>query len=234
MGTNLAATRASRLLDRYPYLPLVMLGIAAGVPNPAKVDAHPRLGDVVVSDRVGVIQFDFQKQTGDKIEFRHPPRPPHPMLLDAVRHFEAHRVADPHAWAADLDSLVTRLRSARPSDDTDILLATDGIGTIVHPQDPQRTLGTPRVFVGPVASSNTLLKNAERRDLLRETFGALAVEMEASGIADAAWQHGSGYLIVRGISDYGDMAKNDEWHRYAAAGAALYLYQLLAATPPFG
>jgi nucleoside phosphorylase len=231
VGNNLAASLASRLLDRYPQLPLVMLGIAGAVPNPTKVDAHPRLGDVVVSDRGGVVQFDFQKQSGEDIEFRQPPRPPHPVLLDAVQHFEADRVAEPNAWAADLDDLASKLRTARPADKSDVLLTSDGSGAITHPSDRRRTAGIPRVFFGPIASSNTLLKNAARRDSLRDRFGVLAVEMEGSGIADATWQHGSGYLVVRGISDYCDAAKGDDWQRYAAAAAALYLYRLLGATP---
>jgi len=46
---------------------------------------------------------------------------------------------------------------------------------------------------------------------LREQFGTRAVEMEGSGVADATWSHGVGYLVVRGVCDYCDANKNDQW-----------------------
>lgn len=45
------------------------------------------------------------------------------------------------------------------------------------------------MFRGAIASSHVLLENPKRRELLRDTFGVKAVEMEGSGIADATWMH---------------------------------------------
>ncbi len=92
-------------------------------------------------------------------------------------------------------------------------------------------LGQPLVFVGPIASANTLLKDAAKRDPLREHFGVKAAEMEGSGVADATWNHGIGYLVVRGICDYCDTNKNNLWQRYAAIAAAAYLRAVLEAMP---
>jgi nucleoside phosphorylase len=79
----------------------------------------------------------------------------------------------------------------------------------------------PRIFSGPIAAANVLLKDSDRRDALAQQFNVLAVEMESSGIADAAWINGrSGYLSVRGICDYCDAAKGDVWQGYAAVSAA--------------
>jgi hypothetical protein len=72
-----------------------------------------------------------------------------------------------------------------------------------------------------------LLKDPVWRDRLRDAHGVKAVEMEASGIADATWVHGVGYLVVRGICDYCDKNKNDDWHMYAAVVAAAYVRALL-------
>ncbi|MCO5383385.1 MAG: hypothetical protein NHB15_16005 [Methanosarcina barkeri] len=50
MGNNIAATRASLLLEHFPNVKsIIMVGIAGGVPNPCedKVDDHVRLGDIV-------------------------------------------------------------------------------------------------------------------------------------------------------------------------------------------
>lgn len=39
-------------------------------------------------------------------------------------------------------------------------------------------------------------------------------------------------LVIRGISDYADTHKNDDWHPYAAAAAAVYAKEVLAVVPP--
>ncbi|MEP7125077.1 MAG: hypothetical protein ABJE95_29375 [Byssovorax sp.] len=91
-----------------------------------------------------------------------------------------------------------------------------------HPLDRKRIEGQPRIFFGPIASTNALLKDPVDRDRLREQHGVKAVEMEASGIADATWMQRAGYLAVRGICDYCDKYQNDDWHRYAALVAAAY------------
>jgi nucleoside phosphorylase len=55
--------------------------------------------------------------------------------------------------------------------------------------------------------------------------------MEGSGIADATWTHGVGYLVVRGICDYCDGNKNDTWQNDAAMAAAAYVRALLESMP---
>ncbi len=58
--------------------------------------------------------------------------------------------------------------------------------------------------------------------------------MEGAGIADATWlSDKAGYLVVRGICDYCDSSKGDEWQAYAAAVAAAYTRALLEAIPCF-
>jgi nucleoside phosphorylase len=97
--------------------------------------------------------------------------------------------------------------------------------------DPKRINYQPRVFTGPIASANILQKNPKARDKLREKFGVKAIEMEASGIADATWTHKVGYLVVRGICDYCDSHKNDNWQQYAAVVAAAYTRALIESMP---
>ena len=77
MGNNVAAARGTLLLQHFPKVEaIVMVGIGGGVPSPEKVDDHVRLGDVVVSDRRGVIQYDYIKKTRKVAEVRASPRPP--------------------------------------------------------------------------------------------------------------------------------------------------------------
>lgn len=54
------------------------------------------------------------------------------------------------------------------------------------------------------------MKNYQKRQQLKKKFGVYAVEMEASGIADATWEMGTGYIVIRGICDYCDDYKNDD------------------------
>ena len=80
------------------------------------------------------------------------------------------------------------LRVTRPDETTDLLASTkDPSKWESHPQDPKRIKGEPRTFLGPIASSNTLLENSWKRDLLRDRFGVKAIEREGSGLADATW-----------------------------------------------
>src|SRR5712691_9082220 len=82
MGTNMAGIWAGHLLDCFPQVQeIIMVGIAGGIPYPEKYEEHVRLGDIVVSDQYGVIQYDFVKQTKGKTIFRPLPRPPSPNLL---------------------------------------------------------------------------------------------------------------------------------------------------------
>jgi hypothetical protein len=91
----------------------------------------------------------------------------------------------------------------------------------------------PRIHYGKIGSANILMKDALRRDAVARRHGVRAVEMEASGVADATWTSGRHYLVIRGISDYGDPLKNDIWQGYAALAAAAYARALLERVPAY-
>jgi nucleoside phosphorylase/tetratricopeptide (TPR) repeat protein len=211
MGQNLAAGRATLLLQHYAGIDaILMVGIAGGVPCPERADDHVALGDIVASDHRGVVQYDFVKETrtGEQVvvEHRFSPRPPSARLLRAVGELEVAALEGQRPWLA----LIKRARKLKGS------------------ARPEK--GQPRVLKGPIASANVLLKDADRRDALRDTFKVKAVEMEASGVADAAWEHTVGYLVVRGICDHCDAHKGDAWQMYAAVVAAAYARAVLEHT----
>lgn len=233
MGNNIAAARATLLLEHFPSVTaIIMTGIAGGVPHPTKTDDHVRLGDIVVSNRQGVIQYDFDKEEIRRTMHRHPPAPPSATLLEGVRLLEAAELEGQHPWLALIEQIINRLGWSRPLEEEDKLADSRQPKKIIpHPADPKRRKGQPRVFIGPIASANKLLKNPVKRDRLRDKFGVKAVEMEGSGIADATWNHEVGYLVVRGICDYCDANKGDEWQEYAAVVAAAYTVALLRRMP---
>jgi|GEM_PF-449171 len=233
-GNNNASIRATQLLMHFPKVNhIIMCGIAGGIPSFDKPDEHTRLGDIVVSDRGGVIQYDFIKDTPteeEKTEQRFPPRPPDAELLEAVKILQAQSLTNLRPWEKFLSRGAGMEGGDRPSDD----LNAEG-KPIEHPHDSKRTTGLPRLFLGPIASANRLIKDENYRDVIKKKYHVKAFEMEASGIADATWMSGrAGYLIIRGICDYCDPAKGDLWHGYSAVAAAAYVRALIESMPVDG
>jgi nucleoside phosphorylase len=228
VGTTSAAVNANNLLHHFPSVRhIIMCGIAGGIPSPTSPEDSVRLGDIVVSDRKGVVNYDFIKQTLDEIREIHPPPPPGAELLEAVRFLEATRIDGHRPWEKFLELSRNLEDAIRPRDNQ----GSDGMA-IEYPHDPKRKPGLPRLFYSPIASANRLLKDARFRDELQRRFQVKAVEMEGSGIADATWLGGrAGYLVVRGICDFCDMRKGDHWQGYAAVAAAAYVRALLESMP---
>lgn len=74
-----------------------------------------------------------------------------------------------------------------------------------------------------IASGNQVMKHGGTRDQLARELGILCFEMEAAGLMD-----NFPCLVVRGICDYADSHKNEQWQKYAAATAAAYAKELLS------
>lgn len=170
-------------------------------------------------------------------EFRNSPRAPSRDLLDAVRrmHADEHSLGpDEHRdWEEKIRDFLKCCKDAakwkRPHYNKDRLVdSPDGKGqSVKHPPDRARRqrvdgLRYPRVFHGPIATANIVQGDPARRNALRDRFSVKAIEMEGSGVADASWAAGVGYLVVRGTCDYCNTAKSDIWHAYAALIAACY------------
>lgn len=227
MGNNQAATRATELVSSFPAIKsIIMCGIAGGIPCPSNINEHVRLGDIVISGKSGIIQYDFVKETWSEIIEKGTRIAPDADLLYAVDILESQKLLGAAPWESNIDYITNKYpHFSRPSECEDVLFDIKG-NSIPHPIDSSRN-SYPKIFVGPVASANTLLKNPEKRDRLREKYNVKAVEMEASGISDASWNLSIGYLAVRGICDYCDSHKNDVWQLYAAGVAAAYVKSLL-------
>ena len=104
------------------------------------------------------------------------------------------------------------------------------IGTITallsaHARTRSISAGNKRQFV---AKADNKTHARRLRDQLARDCGVIAVEMEGSGVADAAWTAGQQYLVIRGICDYCDDKKNDLWQGYAALASAAYARALIS------
>jgi nucleoside phosphorylase len=70
-GNNSAAVISTHLLRSFPTIEdVLMVGIAGGIPQPQDADKHVRLGDVVVSDKTGIVQYDNLKLSPNQIVVR--------------------------------------------------------------------------------------------------------------------------------------------------------------------
>jgi nucleoside phosphorylase len=133
-------------------------------------------------------------------------------------------------WLDELAAIITKIPEFyRPPSATDILHASDG--TIVdHPEGSERN-DQPVVHNGGIGTADTLQKNPNARDELRDNYRVKAIEMEAGGMQNAAWAHDRSIMVVRGICDYCDSFKNDAWQNYAAAAAAAFTKALILGMP---
>ena len=195
IGNKVTADQAASLLRAFPTVKTIFIvGIASGVPDPSNPQAHVRLGDVVVSNEEGIVQYEFGKQETDGIVPKHSSIRPSEKLLQTARLLMANDTRGIRPWVKLINRAKNIPGAARPEDESDVLhvfrrTRNDQVKSkvIEHPPDSSRKAGEPKVFIGPIASSNSLQTEPVIRDELCRAFGIKAVEMEESGIPDAAW-----------------------------------------------
>ncbi|KAH7209900.1 hypothetical protein DER44DRAFT_864517 [Fusarium oxysporum] len=232
-GTASAATVAKDMIRSFRNIRFgLMVGIGGGAPT----KQHDiRLGDVVVSSPTpggsGVFQYDFGKATKEVFQHTASHNKPPPLLLAAIHDKVSTIVANNKRLS---------VKYGRP-EDPDSLFST----SINHKSDPchkfcvtaptdlvdrkprQEPMEVVEAHYGTIASGNTLMKDAFKRDELASKANILCFEMEAAGLMD-----GFRCLVIRGICDYSDSHKNDSWQGYAAMTAAVYAKQILSRIRP--
>ena len=90
----------------------------------------------------------------------------------------------------------------------------------------------PKAFTGSVASSGILLKDTQTASLwLRTSRDIKGMEMELSGVYQAAWPYQKPILAIRGISDIVGFKRSPDWTTYACHTAAAFTIALLRSRP---
>ncbi|KAL2835556.1 hypothetical protein BJY01DRAFT_259121 [Aspergillus pseudoustus] len=236
VGTSglLRATKiACDMKSSFPWIRFVLLvGIGGGVPG--KYDI--RLGDVVAG--TAILPLDDGKKTDYGFVPATKSLPPPIVLLNAVTSLEYH--LESKNLSQMIEQIATntvRGRSVYSRPRVDRLYEA----TFLHREscdctrpDPQHFSGilrrAPRqgdlvyTHQGPIGSVNSVIKDARERDELARRRNILCVEMKAAGVMEFTC-----CLPIRGISDYADGHKNDDWQPYAALAAAVYAKELLKA-----
>ncbi|KAF9636508.1 hypothetical protein BFW01_g7404 [Lasiodiplodia theobromae] len=251
IGEVSAATTASYMLATFPNIRIgLMVGIGAGVP-----EAEPdiRLGDVAVSmpegTSGGVIQYDLGKiKPNGMFERKGALNAPPQALLSALGLIQSEHRLNGHRINEFVNDMLQNHPTlsqpngkepayTRPDAATDRLFdakyqhkggencneCVKG-KPLMFKRDEPRKVPSPQVFYGIIASGDKVVKDAAARAAVIKDAGekCICIEMEAAGLMNTF-----PCLVIRGICDYADSHKNDEWHSYAAATAAAYARELL-------
>lgn len=216
MGRVEAATATADAIRRWQPRYVLLVGIAGG--DPAEVG----LGDVLIAEQF--VDYELAKRTDEdaKPQQEQPPANPREYALhNSVRRFnERTRYqtfrADPRLYnaAQHLSGWEASVRVARPD------------------------AGTPSTYTGIVISGDKVQAATDALAPYKADWPKLiGVEMEAAGVAAAAWEAVSkpGVLMVRGVSDLADAKKGSsrvkKWRPYACDVAAAFAISLLRDGP---
>jgi nucleoside phosphorylase len=261
IGVSSAATVATQMISTFPSIKFgLMVGIGGGIPP--KVRLGDVVVSTPVGGFPGVVQWDLGKAKEDGFErtgsLDNPPR----SLLTALTRLETEyeltgsKIPDylnelKHKWPKlapkylRSDSLKDILFKANyihvcqdPVDHDDVTLTNDESEEEVEEENcrfcdktkiVKRKAREMRVHYGLIASGNQVIKSAASRDRLNQDLGGqlLCVEMEAAGL-----MNNFPCLVIRGICDYADSHKNNDWQEHAAAVAASFTKELLEYVQP--
>ncbi|HYH94922.1 tetratricopeptide repeat protein, partial [Hyalangium sp.] len=205
-GNDASATMAQTVISRYHPQAVLLVGIAAGVRGKL------RIGDVVLSERVVAYEsaaFVSTREGGSREEPRPEIRPIPHRMSQAVANYQP-----------DEERLRKRFEQG---------------GAIPPPPPPgskrlyqEHVAAWPQVRPATIASGDKLFRDSARMAELRSLHGKIeAVEMEAAGLMVSCEENGIPWLVIRGISDFGDELKNDGFHAFASRAAAAVLADFL-------
>jgi nucleoside phosphorylase len=242
-GTNSATRVARDMVRTFPKIKFaLMVGIGGGAPTS---ENDIRLGDVVVSQPRdgfgGVLHYDLGKKLQNgQFQMTGQLNAPPEKLLGVIPEMRRlyNDLRKPDRIAEHLQRMDDMEDYQRPT--LDRLYRTDYLhtgGKSCRQCDPDQILERPErrihrtvaVHYGTIASGNSVVKDATMRDLYAKDpeLNILCFEMEAAGL-----MNNLPCLIIRGICDYCDSHKNDDWHKYAALTAAAYARELLLVLKP--
>ena len=206
MGSN-AATRLATLLSKevQPRC-MAMSGICAG--NRDRLSA----GDLVVADRV------FRYDGGEQRRVRRNGK-------EVVEHWNDLKTFNlKPRWRHAVEEYVPCwLQSlAQSSSDTD-----SDVSRSLFVSDSEH-FGSMRVHLGAMATGEKVIKDGQVFDRLKPLVrNVYALDMEAAAVAAVAEAEGLPWLIVKAVTDFADMQKNDYFRSSASWASASFLIGFL-------
>jgi nucleoside phosphorylase len=247
-GTTSAAGTAMSLVSSLPHIKIgILVGIGGGHPNPSK-GRDIRLGDIAVNHPTGthggIIQYDLGKTTSNGWKLKGFLNGTPDVLRKALAALKAeHEMEDSQVPKIISDAMrkYPKMYNAKPGykhqgSANDRLFESEykhvnGIDCSMCVNKEilrgNRASDDPEIHYGTILSGNTLVKDGTERDKIIKDVGekeedCICFEMEAAGLMNSF-----PCLVIRGICDYADTHKNDQWQEYAAITAAAYAKELL-------
>lgn len=210
-GNYNSSQATTEVIQTYNPQLVVLVGIAAGIKGKAK------LGEVVFSERiVGYESAALRQSNGTKVEQPRPDMPsvPNGIYQDVIFYL-----------ATDKDRLSNNKQRLKAS-----FLRTGGDFPVLSVDEQSHVqkediIDEIEIDVCAIASGEKLLKDPSILENIRNNqHGRVKVgEMEAIGLAKACQIMRRDWLVIRGISDFGDAYKSDVFHPLASQTAATVL-----------
>jgi serine/threonine protein kinase/nucleoside phosphorylase len=208
-GNYDASAAAYDVIAQHRPRVLILMGIAAGI------QGKVRIGEVVLSERIVAYEPGavVSSGNGEASTLEHRPeidRLPHSINQDVI------------TYRPDPSRLDARFR--------DLGGAIPGAPTGKEEEFRSHVASTVTVRAATIASGEKLLRDpAKLRSVRQEQHGKVEVgEMEAAGLVAACRRANIPWLVIRGISDFGDQLKDDRFHEFASRAAAVVLADFLA------
>jgi len=165
------------------------------------IDQSLKPGDVVIGTAVG--QYDAGLQAPDGIRRRG--------LRNMV--------------TGELDPVLA------PTPDVLLAAARASLAGLTLP--PVKTANSehmPRIVEGVIVTADVFLADIRRREELRTSLGAAALEMEGGAVVQVCRQFRVGCLVVRSVTDYADgqaLASYDQFFKTASENAATVVTRII-------
>jgi nucleoside phosphorylase len=233
-ATNAAADGCANMIRSFSSIrAVIMVGVAAGVPNVNRPEQHVRLGDIVVATD-GIVDYDHVSVGPDGTLPRAGFPLPSARFIRCANILKSEELSGRHPWEQWLDTSRPGLAAyARPNERSDVVYDSAGY-QLSHPRRDRsgHRKGLPKVHYGQIGSADRSLRDVATRDQLAAQHRLLAIEMEGAAIGTSSSLSGREWFVVRGISDYGDSHRNETWRKYASLVAAAYVRCLLATSLP--
>ncbi|MDM8550998.1 tetratricopeptide repeat protein [Desulfobacterales bacterium HSG2] len=152
---------------------------------------------------------------------------------DENKHLREHN--DRASECPDWDKTIRRLIEQRLVKVPEFQLTSDGADRVESSSWKENPLEPDpaelKVHIGPMGTTGQVQQVPELFSKLeRLTYKILGVEMESSAIGIAAEGQNIQMIMVKGVSDYGDLDKNDQFRHYAAEASARFLVEFMKKT----
>lgn len=238
-GLGSAAALASQVKKTFRNIWFgLLVGVAAGLP---RHDRDIRLGDVLVGlglgEDSGIVNYGLGKETEQGSQLIRQGRQPRTetIIRSAIGQIQLRSYLQGNTFLRYYDEVEEveyddfTFSDPGPEKDTLYEVVTSGDirenRPIIRP--PRTQSKRTRVWYGSIGSSDRLVKNAQKRDELRDSFNLIGLDMEGAGIMNII-----PVGVIRGVCSYGDEQETEEWVAYAAAMAAAYAKQILHTISP--